>query len=378
MKKKICYITTISITIKAFFVQQLKFLAENGYEVVVICSPDETLQEELGDKIRYIPIYIERGMSMSTLASSIIKLKEVFSKEKFDIVQYSTPNAAFYASIASKMAGVKVRNYHLMGLRYIGEKGIKRRILKIIEKLTCRNSTHIECVTASNLELAVSEKLFSPQKATVIWNGSTGGINLEKFDYKKRKEYREEVRKKLGFSSDDFIFGFVGRITKDKGIDELLEAFSYVKDESKLLIVGPKEGICTLNSELWSNAENDEKIIIHGSVSDIEKYYATMDVLLLPSYREGFGMVIAEAAAMGTPAIVSNIPGPIDAILENQTAFTVNVKDAEDLKNKMEMFIEDHALCEKMGASCVNFVSETFDSRILCEKILERKESLLG
>lgn len=378
MKKKICYITTISLTIKAFFVPQLKFLAENGYDVAVICSPDDALQNELGDKVRFIPVSIARGISPLTLIGSIKKLKEVFKKEQFDIVQYSTPNAAFCASIAAKMAKVKVRNYHLMGLRYLGTKGVLRCVLKLLEKITCNNSTHIECVTKSNLELSAQEKLFPPQKATVVWNGSSGGLDLERFNYQNRETYREEVRKRLGLLTEDFVFGFVGRITKDKGIDEILEAFQNIKGNAKLLLIGQKEGIETLNSVLWENAQKDDRVIIHDSVRDIERYYAAMDVLLLPSYREGFGMVIAEAAAMGTPAIVSNIPGPVDAILKNQTAVTVNVKDAEDLREKMGMFLNNPELCKKMGESCVKFMKETFDSRILCEKILERKESLLG
>lgn len=377
MRKKICYITTISLTIKAFFIPQLKYLAENGYEVVVICSPDESLQKDLGEKIRFIPVPIARGISPTTLVSSILMLKKIFVKENFDIVQYSTPNASFCASIAAKLARVKVRNYHLMGLRYIAMKGLYRKLFKFIEKLTCRFSTHIECITSSNLNLSIEEKLFLPQKAAIIWNGSTGGIDLDRFDYQSRDRYRSEIRKELGLLVDDFVFGFVGRITKDKGVEEILEAFGDIKGESKLLLIGAKEGIDTLNPVLWENAQNNKRIIIHNSVSDIERYYAAVDVLLLPSYREGFGMVIAEAAAMGTPSIVSNIPGPIDAILENKTAVTVKVKDAEDLKNKMEMFLNNPELCKQMGKSGVNFVSETFDNHILCEKILERKESLL-
>lgn len=378
MKKKICYITTISLTIRAFFIPQLRYLAENGYEVSVICSPDEFLQNDLGENIRFIPVEIARGISPTTLIGSILKLKRVFAEEKFDMVQYSTPNAAFVASIAAKMAKVKVRNYHLMGLRYLGMKGVARKLFKFLEKLTCSFSTHIECITKSNLKLSVEEKLFPASKATVVWNGSTGGIDFEKFDCKHREQYRTEIRKNLNLSPEDFVFGFVGRITKDKGIDEILEAFRDINGECKLLLLGQKEGIDTLDPVLWKNAQNSNRIIIHDSVTDIERYYAAIDVLVLPSYREGFGMVVAEAAAMGTPSIVSNIAGPVDAVLKNETALIVKVKDSKDLKSKMEMFLDTPVLCKQMGNSCVTFVSETFDSRVLCEKILERKESLLS
>ena len=378
MSKKICYITTLSLTIRAFFIPQLKYLAENGYEVCVICSPDKTLQQELGENIRFIPVSIARGISPSTLLRSIKELKKVFDKESFDIVQYSTPNAAFCASIAAKLSGVKIRNYHLMGLRYLGLDGLSKTVFKFLEKLTCKLSTHIECITKSNMKMSVEEKLFPASKATIVWNGSTGGVDLARFDCRNRNTYNAEIREKLSLSEDDFVFGFIGRITKDKGINEILQAFNEIKSKSKLLILGQKEAVNTIDPVLWENANNNSKIIIHDSVTDIEKYYAAIDVLLLPSYREGFGMVIAEAAAMGTPSIVSNIPGPVDAVIPNKTALIVKVKDAQDLKEKMEMFIDHPELCEQMGKECIDFISKTFDNRVLCEKILERKDSLLA
>ena len=377
-KKKICYVTTIALTIRAFFIPQLRYLAENGYDVTVVCSPDNELDEELGEKIRYIPVSIARGVSPLTLGRSIRELKEIFAKENFDIVQYSTPNAAFCASIAAKRAGIKIRNYHLMGLRYLGMNGVFRAIFKWLEKLTCKMSTNIECITPSNLELSVSDGLFPKDKAVIVWNGSTGGVDMHRFDYEKRTAWREEIRKELGLQADDFVFGFVGRITRDKGINELLKAFSELNGSCKLMIVGPTEGINTLDTELWEDARNNSNIVIHDTVSDIERYYAAMEVLLLPSYREGFGMSIAEAAAMGTPAIVSEIPGPIDVIEDNTTAFTVKVKNSESLRERMQYFIDNPGMAQEMSETCVNHIKNKFDSDVLCEKILERKEKLLS
>ena len=128
--KKICYVVTIPLTIKAFFIPQLKYLANNGFEVTVICSFDEKLQQLLGDNIRYIPVEIPRGISIQGSIIAIKKLKNIFKKEQFDLIQYSTPNAALYASIAAKIVKCKVRNYHLMGFRYLGANGIGKKILK--------------------------------------------------------------------------------------------------------------------------------------------------------------------------------------------------------------------------------------------------------
>lgn len=376
--KKICYITTVSGTIRSFFKNQLKYLSDNGYDVTVICSPDENLQNDLGEGIKFIPVSIARGVSPLTLGKSIKDLIKVFKREKFDIVQYSTPNAGFCASIAAKIAGVKIRNYHLMGLRYLSMSGLSRKLFKALEKLSCSMSTHVECITPSNLELSIKEKLFKPDKGTIIWNGSTGGVNIDRFSDSNRSKWSKQVRQEIGVSDDDFIFGFVGRITRDKGVNEIIEAFLNIPEKAKLLIIGHQEGIKTLDENIWNCAVDNPNIIILDRKNDIERYYSAMDVLLLPSYREGFGMVIAEAAAVGTPAIVSNIPGPIDVIDEGKTALTVEVRNSRDLQDKMEYMLDNPDKLKNMSVSCSEFIKEKFDSRVLNEKILERKGKLLG
>ena len=375
--KKLCYITTISVTVKAFFIPQLKCLSQK-YDVAVLCSYDQELEEILADiGVRYIPVEMKRGISPTNMCQAINQLKNIFLKENFDLVQYSTPNAGFVAAIATKLTGVKVRNYHLMGLRYIAETGVKKKLLKFLEKTTCRLSTHIECVSPSNLELAVQENLFDRKKAVVVWNGSSGGVDLERFCAAKREIWRKEIRQKFGIAEEEFVFGFVGRITRDKGINEILQAFQTMQKPCKLLLIGQQEGIETLDAKLWKHAKQAKNVILLDAVKDIERYYAAMDVLLLPSYREGFGMVIAEAAAVGTPAIVSDIPGPIDVIDAGKTALTVEVKNPDNLADKMQWFLQNPEEAKAMSRACIAFIKEKFDSKVLCEKILERKKNLL-
>lgn len=373
--KKICYVVTTPGTIRAFFVRQINYLAHNGYDVTVICSYEEYIKSILDEKVRYISVNIPRGISVIGSVMAVKGLFRIFRREKFDLIQYSTPNAAFYASIAAKMVGCKIRNYHLMGFRYLGASGLEHKILKWIEKAACINSTSIECVSKSNLEIGVHERFFSQEKATVVWNGSTGGVDLERFNVNKRSVYRNEIRSKYRVYNDDFIFGFVGRITRDKGINEILEAFSHIKN-AKLMMVGSPEAVETLDQNLYLESQSNPSIIYTGRVSDVEKYFAAMDVLLFPSYREGFGNVVIEAAAMGTPAIVSNIPGPIDAIQSGVTALVVEAKNSQSLLNEMKKIqLLDY---NEMGRIASKFVREKFDSEILCEKILDRKKDLLG
>lgn len=373
--KKICYVVTIPITIRSFFIPQLEYLAENGFDVSVICSNDGVIKNELGEMINYIPLDIPRGISFCGSIRAIKQLTNIFRREQFDIIQYSTPNAALYASIAAKRVGCPIRNYHMMGLRYLGASGFGRKFLKLIEKNCCNNSTSIECVSYSNLEMGISEGLFTREKVCVVWNGSTGGVDLKRFDYVNRKKWRNEIRSQLGFEGKDFIYGFVGRVTKDKGINELLEAFAGIKEQSKLLLLGPMDEIDTLDQGLLDSAKLNQNILFHDVVTDVEKYYAAIDVLVLPSYREGFGNVVIEAAALGTPAIVSRIPGPVDTVIAGETALLVSPQNVDELRGAMlRIMHEDY---RQMGIDAHCFVKNSFDSKVLCEKIFERKRELI-
>lgn len=373
--KKICYIVTLPMTIEAFFIPQLKYLSNNDFIVDVICSKSDTLQKKLGDKINYIPVEIPRGISIVGMLKAINTLIKIFRNNKYDMIQYSTPNASFCAVLAGKISKINIRNYHLMGFRYLGAQGVNRKILKLFEIITCKLSTSIECVSNSNKTFGISEKIFNEEKATVVWNGSTGGVDLKRFDFNKRKQWRKEIRNELGYSDSEFVYGYVGRITRDKGINELLDAFMSMHDDSKLLLVGNIEDNNNIDEYLLDNAKKCVNIKFHKKVQDIEKFYAAIDVLILPSYREGFGNVVIEAAAIGTPAIVSDIPGPVDAVIKNRTAKVIPAKNKVALQQAMKEF--NHEKSKKMGINAMKYVNESFNSEVLCKKICERKQLLL-
>lgn len=375
MNKKICFVTTTRISIESFFVPQIKYLAKNGFDVTVVCTPKGDMQGLLGDTVRYVPIDIPRGISFFGSFSAISKMKKFFKKEHFDIVQYSTPNAAMYASIASRLTGVKIRNYHIMGFRYLGSSGIGGMLLKAIEMISCKNSTDFECVSPSNRKFGIENGFFTEENSCVVWNGSSGGVDLKKFDVSKRTEYRNEIRSRHGIKNDEFVFGFVGRVTRDKGINEILSAFKKMNG-AKLLMVGDLSEAGTLDSALYSQSKENESIIYTNEVSDVEKYMAAIDVLLFPSYREGFGNVVIEAAAMKTPAIVSDIMGPIDAVLKDESAIVVPPHDEASLADAMSKVMNDIDIA-KMGNTAYDFVKSGFDSDIMCQKVLERKNELI-
>lgn len=193
--KKICICTTVSITMKTFVVETAKYLHENcGYDITLICNEDEKFEKSLPEYLHFIPVHMARGIDLSAL-KSIKQFMQIFEEQKFDMVQYSTPNAACYASIAAKRAKVPIRLYCQWGIRYVGMSGISRKIFKAIEKLVCRNSTDIRAVSPMNKAFAVSEGLYLEEKAVVVGKGGTIGVDMKRYDISKKTDYRSAIRK---------------------------------------------------------------------------------------------------------------------------------------------------------------------------------------
>lgn len=377
--KKICFITTISGTLKSFVVSTAEYLHQNaGYDITFICDNDEDFAASLPAYIHYIPVPMKRGVSIGGVGA-MLEMLRIFRKEKFDMVQYSTPNASFYAAIAAWIARIRIRKYHLMGFRYLGFDSPKRKIFKAIEKTTCALSTDVECVSQSNRELGISERLFSARKSNMILQGSSAGVNLDKFNIHNKEAWRKEYRKKFGFSANDCVFAYVGRITRDKGVNELLTAFENADiANKKLLLIGQIESEQTLDKSLLERAKNDNRVIFYFPVNDIEHYYSAVDILVLPSYREGFGMVVVEAEAMGVPVIVTDIPGPTDAMIPNETGLLVKKADVDSLVAAMKELANSTEKRQDFGIAAHKFATEKFEQQKLFQAILQDRKRLLG
>lgn len=376
---KICFVTTISMTLKAFVVDCAKYLHNTGeFEVYFICDNDEEFAKSLPEYIHYIPVSMKRGMSLSAF-KSIRQMKKIFKEYKFDIVQYSTPNASLYASIASKSAKIPVRLYCQWGMAYVGMQGLKRKIFKFLEKRVCKNSTWIEPDSNSNLQFAHSEGLYTSVKSCVIGRGSASGVSLEKFDISKKAEYRKQIRQQYAIPENAFVYGFVGRITGDKGINELFTAFKRIHEENEnayLMLVGSIEKTETLDAEKFEWSKACKNIVYTGATKVVEQYMSAFDCYLLPSYREGFGSGTIEAQAMGVPLIITRIPGPVDGVMEDVTAKIVPKADAEALYEAMNNM--QTADLKAMGEAGYQFVLENFEQKKLFSKIAEDRKRLLG
>lgn len=376
--KKICFVTTISATLSSFVVETAKCIHNNtDWDITFICNYDEKFEKSLPEYIHYIPVPMERGISIAGV-KAMLEMEKIFQREKFDLIQYSTPNASLYASMAGKLAHVPVRLYCQWGLVFVGFQGLKRKIFQMEEKYVCHLSTHIEPDSNSNLRFAHEIGLYPKSKGSVIWNGSACGVNLTKFDISNKEEYRKDIREQLDIPEDAFVYGFVGRITRDKGINELLEAYKKLNDDSYLIMVGRSEVDETINQELYTWASKNEKIKFTGYTTVVEQYLSAMDCYILPSYREGFGMGVVEAEAMGVPVIVTDIPGPIDAMIDNETGIVVQKADVESLYNAMISIREDKVCYFAMAEKAHDFAVNNFEQKQLFSYILEDRKKLLG
>lgn len=356
-----------------------EYLHENtDWDISFICSTDDEFEQMLPEYIHYYPIPMERGISVAGV-KAMLEMMKIFKREKFDLIQYSTPNASLYASLAGFFAGIPVRLYCQWGMAFVGFTGLKRKIFKAEEKLVCSLSTWIEPDSYSNLNFAHEQGLYPQSKGSVIWNGSACGVNLEKFDILQKIQYRKEIRNQYGIPEDAFVYGFVGRITRDKGINELLAAYKQLLPENTyLMMVGREELDKNNDMDLFSWSKESENVIYTGQTNVVEKYLSAMDVYILPSYREGFGSGVIEAEAMGLPVIVSDIPGPTDAMLKDETGFVVKKADVKSLVEAMDRIYKDGELYQSLASNTHSFVVEHFEQGKLFEHILEDRKKLLG
>lgn len=382
--KKICIITTMWTSINNWIKPFLNEYNRRGIDVTIVCNMDSAYEAELKEQYPFVhthPIAFPRGINATESIKSIALLYRFMKKEKFDLVQYSTPNASLYASVAAKLANVPVRLYCQWGMVYVTMSGIKKSIFRGIENLVCHLSTCVQPDSQGNLLFCRAQGFYDETKSYVIWNGSAKGLDLSAFDVSKKEEYADEIRKANNITVDTPVIGFVGRLGKEKGCNELFRAFQKIKLEipdAKLLFVGPIEKEDTIDSDLLGYFFSCEDIIKTDRVSHVEKYTSAMDVFVLPSYREGFGMSVIEASAMEIPVVVTRYPGPSSAMKEGITGFAVDVENVDDLVKYITFLLKNPDEAKKMGIAGRKFVEDNFDQRVFIKKYMDDREKLIN
>jgi glycosyltransferase involved in cell wall biosynthesis len=370
MSLKICRVTTVPYAY-VHFKDVLKSIHSEGHDIALVSSDGDywnVLEVELG--IQKSMVNIEREINPLRDILSIISLFRFFKKNSFDIVHSSTPKAGLLTSIAAFFARVPVRIHTFTGQRWETLTGFKRALLIFLDKLVVALNTWCYTDSPSQTSYLQEMGILKKSKSSCLGHGSFGGIDPEKYS----KRQSAISRSDLNIPDDAYVLSFVGRLNRDKGIVELLNAFGKVQKEIPdiyLLMIGPiEEESGVLPFECIEKIKNDKFIIHVGFQKNPEDYLRLSDVMILPSYREGFGTVVLEAAILGIPTIGSNIIGLRDAIIDGQTGLLCNVHDADSLAEKIrELFLNsDYRM--RLGLRAKERVIADFHFEVLAKLLL--------
>lgn len=361
---KVARISTVAFFVETQLRSQILDIAHAGAEVTVVAS-EAALECEIPG-VRYVSIDIPRKIKILRDFSALLRLWLFFRRSDFDIVHSTTPKAGLLCSLAARLAGVPVRLHTFTGQPWVGLTGIKRFLSKTSDKLIVRLNTHCYADSGSQKEFIVKSGVARQEQVSVLGSGSLAGINLERFNPRRFSEGdNNSLRTELGIASCTSVLLFVGRISRDKGLAELLAAFQKIiagGGDRVLILLGPSEtDIESVLSKLEYKVR--QKIIMPGFSSEPERFMAIADILLLPSYREGFGTVVVEAAAMGLPAIGTDIYGLSDAIVAGETGLLVPVKCADELAIAINKLLGDPILRRGMSCKARDRVVREFSSQ---------------
>ena len=381
MKNKLIRITTVPTSLKILLKGQHRFMSEKGFEVIGISSQGKELNEVHDDEgINVIPIHMSRKITPLQDINSLWKMYKFIKQEQPQIVHTHTPKAGIIGMLAAKLAGVPIRLHTIAGLPLMEAVGNKRKVLDFVEKLTYSSATKVYPNSKGLYDFILQNNYTSIDKLKVIGEGSSNGIDTKFFSSQYfSQENQAQLNMKLNIQQDDFVFVFVGRLVGDKGINELIEAFSQLTiPNSKLLLVGHLESdLDPLLSETVKEIETNPNIISVGFQKDVRPYFTISDCLVFPSYREGFPNVVMQAGAMGLPSIVSNINGCNEIIIEGENGTIIPVKDSEAIKSAMLKMIEDKEFYFKLKENSRSMIQSRYEQAVVWQALLEEYTQLL-
>lgn len=363
-KLKLLRMSNIPVSIDVFCRDLLAELSKD-YEVVVVSSPEKELEcIRKREGVRTIGVRIERRISPLKDLKTLLRLIKIFKHEKPDIVHTMNPKAGLLGMMAARYSGVRFRVHSFTGLVFPQAKGIKKYILKTTDRITCRCATHI-LPEGNGVRKDLLFNKITSKPLRVLGYGNIRGIDI-KYYSPDNSEIQSEASALA--RKDMFTFIFVGRIAKDKGIGELVEAFLRLADRRKdirLFILGVDEPDDRPSAKILEAIKHSPQIEATGGVSDVRPYMKASDCLILPSYREGFPNSVIEGGAMGLPCVVTDINGSNEIISNGVNGLIVPVKDAEALCCAMNKVMEDRQLYERMRTNARPMVIHRFDRSLV-------------
>ncbi len=355
-RPKLVHITTVPQTL-SFLRGQVAAMKSQGYEVAAVSSPGPAL-EAFGrqEGIPVHPVPMPRRITPLGDLLAVVRLVRLFRRMRPDIVHGHTPKGGLLGMIASWLAGVPVRIYTLHGLPLETATGLKRTLLRWCERVSCGLARRVYAVSESLRRRAVSAGLCRAERIAVLGAGTVNGVDAEqRFTPASVCSYEAaRARRALGIPSEVRVVGFVGRVVHDKGVEDLVEAWKELREEFPdlyLLIVGPREPQDPISAEADRVLRSDPRVRLAGEIGSVKSMYAMMDVVALPTYREGFPQVPLEAAAMERPVVASRVTGCVDAVVDGETGTLVPPREPHALAEALGAYLKDPGLRRRHGTA---------------------------
>lgn len=380
-KKKLIRITTVPYSLGGLLRGQLNYMNQY-YEVIGVSSSYDGYLDHVGDRehIRVIAVEMTRKITIFKDLLAVWKLYWIFRKEQPFMVHTHTPKAGTVGMMAAYLAGVPNRLHTIAGLPLMEATGFKRKILDAVEKLTYSCASRIYPNSYGLQQVILKNGYTTPKKLKVIGKGSSNGIDTSHFDPGRYSGGElVELRKSLSIKPEDFVYIFVGRLVRDKGINELVAAFDKLSKKHpnlKLLMLGFYEKeLDPLENETNNIIETNKDIIYAGSHEDVRPFMAMSDLLTFPSYREGFPNVVMEAGSMGLPSVVSDINGCNEIVVNGQNGVIVPVKSETALMGAMEELFLDRKKRKELAKNARPMIQSRFERRYIWEQLLKEYKS---
>ena len=376
-RRKVCIVATVPFAVNVFLSPQVKRLSRD-YDVTIVSNgvAGDLIPTLTG--ISFVSLPIERKIAVGRDIAAFFILWKFLHTQRFDVVHSIMPKSGLLAMMAAKFAGVPFRLHTFTGQVWATQSGFKKVLLKSLDRLMACCATRVFADSHSQRLFLIEQKVVSPARIGVLAEGSAAGVDLNRF--KADDAQRHGLRKSLCIADDAVIFLFVGRLTRDKGLLDLSRAFASIaaaNEKVHLMVVGPDEGGLASEIALLTR-EFSERVHILGFSEAPERYMAAADVLCLPSYREGFGAVIIEAAAVGLPAIASRIYGITDAVDEGVTGFLHRPAASDEIMLAMSILASEKQVRKTMGEAARARVEERFSQAHVVDAYSEFYSAMLA
>lgn len=378
---RICRVATIPFSIVHHLKNQIKSAKERGHDVTVIASPGPDLEQLANElTVRVYPVNIQRTFSPWADLKALFKLHSYFRKMRFDIVHSITPKAALLCALGSFLAGIPVRLHTFTGQPWETLSGPMRWFAKASDRLVVRLNTKCYADSHSQAAYLTSQRISKTGEMVVLGNGCLSGVDLIRFNPNAWNEQATSIKKELGIPERSRIITFIGRITKDKGVSDLVAALQRIFQkyvDVHLLLVGPFEPERDpLPTATLEYIKFEPKIKVIGYTSEPERFLAISDIFCIPSYREGFGTVVIEAAAMGVPAVGTKIVGLVDSIVDGKTGILVPPRNLDKLVEALLLLLSNDTLRNKMGEKARQRANKFFDEQLVSQYVLNEYDKL--